>query len=73
MRVGGRAQPSAFWDAYANEIVVPTDYERTRPLFQLYYLLAWLPGFYHAAQRTPTQRQSVIDQHERLIIELLGH
>lgn len=68
LRVGGRELPSAFWQAYQAVKPVPDDYARIRPLFQLYYLLAWLPGFYRAAQTDPTEMHTVIETHEQLII-----
>ncbi len=37
----GRAVPPQFWDAYARAASAPGDFQTTKGLFQLYYLLVW--------------------------------
>ena len=55
------ARPSNFHGAYND----------TRPLFQLYYLLSWLPVFYHAAQTNPASMRATIATGENLILQII--
>lgn len=60
-----------FWDIYEKHVQIETTYENFRNLFQLYYLLDWLPS-YHKRTNDP-EMGGYISATEKLIADLVSN
>lgn len=68
-----RVTPKSFWDSYGKQKSIPKTYESHKPLFQLYYLLSWLPLVYEEEWiGQPEDKERVIGNFEKLILGKIG-
>jgi len=60
-----------FWSSYKKHKGVDPSYTTFKNLFQLFYILSWLPGYYTNLRSSEAKRQATITEAEKRLFDLL--